>query len=267
MNKKNIVINSTLLFVIATMFQQTLHEIAHFITAIFFHSNAISLHHNYIQHDSSLISLNARLIIASAGPLFSLVIGILFYLICASYPKRNLGFLFCLYMSVFGCINFGGYMLVSPFFTGGDTGFVFKQLGFPVWLTIALALGGALFLFYSMKKLSKYFIEMANDEIINDKSKRRLFIDSLVKYPLYFGVIMTAILNLPVVAVLSLIYPVFSPFTLFWVYGNLLNSPLKSAPVNKTMDNLNTYSPLLIILFLLTILYNRFLVIGLYWNF
>ncbi|MCX6146497.1 MAG: hypothetical protein NTW25_04505 [Candidatus Kapabacteria bacterium] len=265
MNKKNIILNSTMLFVIATMWQQSLHEMAHFIAAIIFHSKNISLHHNYVQHDSSELSLKAKMIIASAGPLFSLLMGILFQLVCASYKKRNLLFLFFLFMSVFGYINFGGYLLVSPFFKGGDTGFVFFKLGFPIWLTIILSIGGAVFLFYAIKMLSKYFVEMASEGIINDKSERRTFINSLVKYPLYFGVIITTLLNLPVVVILSLLYPMCSPFSLFWGFGFLLDTPYPTTYANKELNKLTTISPFLIIAFIVTIICNRLFVKGLYW--
>jgi hypothetical protein len=254
-----------MLFVIATIWQQTLHEMAHFIAAIIFHSKNISLHHNYVQHDSSDLSLNAKLIIASAGPFFSLLMGILFQFICVSYTKRNLLFLFFVFMSVFGYINFGGYLLISPFFKGGDTGFVFLKLGFPIWLTILLAIGGAVFLFYAIKMLSKYFVQMASEGIINDKLERRTFINSLVKYPLYLGVIITTLLNLPVVVILSLLYPICSPFTLFWGFGYLLDTPYETANANKNINTLTTLSPILVAVFILTIICNRLFVTGFFW--
>lgn len=265
MNQKNILVNSTLLFVIATLWQQSLHESGHFVSAILLHATDISMHHNYVRHDTSTIPMSSQLLIASAEPLMSLFIGILFQLICRFFSKRNLLFLFFLFMSVFGYINFGGYLLISPFFKGGDTGFVFLQLGFPIWLTILFAIGGAVFLFYSMKMLCRYFVEMANAEIINDKVKRRLFINSLVKYPIYFGVVVTTLLNLPVVTLLSLIYPLFSPCTLFWGFGYMMETPYPVTNANREMNKLNTLSPIVIIGFVLTVICNRFLVHGIYW--
>ena len=254
-----------MLFVIATMWHQTLHELGHFVVGKFFHSSDATLYHNYVKHDLSSLSGMERIFVAAAGPLFSLIIGILFQTICASYSKRNLFFLFCLFMSAFGYINFGGYLLISPIFTGGDTGYIFRQLGFPIWMTISFAIGGAFFLFYTIKMLSKFFVEMATEQIINDKSERRVFINSIVKYPLYLGVIISTIMNLPVIVFLSLLYPMFSPFTLFWSFGYLLDSPYPTANANKEMYKLNTLSPILIIAFILTIICNRLFVIGLHW--
>ena len=185
MNKRNIIINSTMLFVIATLWQQTLHELGHFVAAIVLHSEDVTLYHNSVEHDPSAISMASRLVIASAGPLISLLSGLLFHFACAGYKQRNILFLFMLFMSSFGYINFGGYLLMSPFFKSGDTGFVFSQLGFPLWLVISLSVAGAVFLFFSMKKLSKYFVEMASAEVINSQEQRAVFIASLIRVPLF----------------------------------------------------------------------------------
>ncbi|MFZ4621749.1 MAG: hypothetical protein ACOYNS_14405 [Bacteroidota bacterium] len=265
MNNKNIILNSTMLFVVATLWQQTMHELGHFAAAIYFHSTDVTLFHNYVQHDASALSDMQRIAVAAAGPLCSLFVGILFQTICAYSSKRNLLFLFFLFMSVFGYINFGGYLLISPLFTGGDTGYIFHTLGLPLWLIIVLALCGAIFLFYAMKMLSRYFVEMASEDSINDRSRRRIFINSLVKYPLYFGIMITTLLNLPVIVFLSLFYPMFSPFTLFWGFGYLLNTPYPTTHANKELVRLTTLSPVLIIALIGTIICNRLLVMGLHW--
>lgn len=177
-----------MLFVIATLWQQTLHELGHFVAAITLHSKDVTLYHNYVQHDASSIAMTSRLIIASAGPLISLLFGLLFHFVCAHYKQRNILFLFMLFMSSFGYINFGGYLLMSPFFKSGDTGFVFSLLGFALWLVILLSLAGVVFLFFSMKKLSKYFVEMASAEIIGNEKQRTMFIASLVRTPVFIGI-------------------------------------------------------------------------------
>src|SRR4051812_47818939 len=122
MNKKNIIINSTIVFVIATMWQQTLHELGHFVMANLVHAKDVTLYHNYVAHDSSALGQGRRSAIAAIGPLVSLAVGICFDWACSRYAKRDVLFLFMLFMSAFGYINFGGYLMVSPFFKYGDTG-------------------------------------------------------------------------------------------------------------------------------------------------
>lgn len=266
MNKRNIIINSVLLFSGAYLLQGTLHELAHFISAIMLHSKDVYLFHNYVKHDASDISMTSHLIIAGAGPVFSLITGLIFHYICSVYKKRNLPFLFHTYMATFGYINFGGYLLVSPFFAGGDTGFVFTQLGFPLWLKIIFALGGVVFLFFSIKMLCRYYVEMATTDIIENKASRSVFIANLIQYPLYIGIVVTVLLELPVPTFLSLIYPMCSPFTLFWVYGYFLDAKYPLDKASKNMDKLNNISIASIAFFLLIVAINRVLVYGFHFN-
>src|SRR6266496_4831009 len=133
MNKKNLIINSTLLFSIATVATMTLHEGGHFMAAVFFHAKDAALHHNYASYKTEELSQTAQLLTVAAGPLFSLLLGVVFNILCSRYSKRNLLFLFLLYMSAFGYIAFGGYLMIAPFFSNGDTGFICNALHFPIW--------------------------------------------------------------------------------------------------------------------------------------
>ncbi|MCE1199993.1 MAG: hypothetical protein LWW85_13570 [Marinilabiliales bacterium] len=264
MKNPNMVANSTMLFILATLWQQTFHELGHFVAAVGLDAKDVTLYHNYVLYDPSSVSVNGRLMIASAGPMVSLLIGLLFHLFCVTYKQRNVWFLFLLFISSFGYINFGGYLMMSPFFKNGDTGFVFSQLGFPLWVVTSLSLAGVLFLFFAMKNLSKYFVEMAPWEIIADKVERRSFISSLVKLPLLLGIVATVVLNLPAPSLLSLIYPLSSPFALFWIYGYLLHKPYANLNANVQPEQLATLNKTLIVLLIFTVLLNRMMVNGLH---
>jgi hypothetical protein len=264
MNKRNLIINSTTLFVIATILQMTLHEVGHFAAAIVLHSTDIVLFHNYVLENS--LSLIRSIIVAAAGPIFSLLIGITFNYICSIYKKRNTLFLFFLYMSVFGYINFMGYLMIAPFFIQGDSGYIFNALKFPILIPIIIAVIGAVSLFFILKNLSKFFIEMSTDEIIENPSLRKEFTDSLVSYPLFIGIVITSLLNLPVPVFLSLIYPLCSPFALMWCYGFLLKANYSKENVNKNFNLLNKFQPQLLIILILIIIMNRLLVLGIHFN-
>lgn len=265
MNKRNLIINSTLLFSIATVATMTLHEGGHFMAAVFFHAKEVALHHNFASYKIDDLSLTAKILTVAAGPLLSLLIGIVFNILCSRYSKRNLFFLFLLYMSAFGYIAFGGYLMIAPLFANGDTGFIFNALHFPIWLTIIIALAGVAFMLYMMKILSRYFVELATQEIINDETQRRAFFNTLIKFPLYFGIIITTLLNLPVTVFISLCYPLFSPLNLLWSYGYCLDANYAAPKANKELNHLCKVSPILIIAFILSFIYNRLLVYGLQW--
>ncbi|MGN6568730.1 MAG: hypothetical protein ACTHJ0_12290, partial [Flavipsychrobacter sp.] len=70
--KRNIVINSTFLFVIAAILEMTLHECAHLIAAMLVHATPI-LYHNYVHYNLDGHKPADAIFCAAAGPLFSLI--------------------------------------------------------------------------------------------------------------------------------------------------------------------------------------------------
>ncbi len=260
--QKNIVINSTVLFVLASIWQQNLHEFGHYLMAKYHQASDLRIHHNYVSYDSTTLSSSQLLTIAAAGPMLSLIIGLVFHWVCSHMKARKLPYLFCLFMSAFGYINFGGYLMVSPFFAGGDTGFIFLTLGFPFWVKLIFAALGVLFIYYTMKFLSRYFVQLGSNEVVQDASKRKTFINALVEYPLYIGVLVTTILNLPVVTVLSLLYPLFSPFSLFWGMGYLHGTQHYNQAHNPNYDSLFKLSIPAIIALIMSVILTRIMVPG-----
>jgi len=265
-NFRNIIINSSILFVSAALLQMTLHEFGHFIAAILMHAKNVVLHQNNVSIENASIQFPQSVFYAGAGPFVSFLIGVCFHFICSRQKKRNLLFLFNLYMTVFGYIAFLGYFMVAPFFTYGDTGYIFKVLGFPIWLTVLIAVIAALVLYMVMSKLIIFFVEMGTCDIIADKRSRRLFMDCLIHYPLYIGIVITTLLNLPTPSVLSLIYPVFSPFSIMWVYGKSISKSYPFDNMNTDISAVKNIEPVWLVIFFLIVVMNRLLVPGIIVN-
>jgi hypothetical protein len=261
-NFRNIIVNSSILFVSAAILQMTLQELGHFAAAILIHAKNVTLHHNYVSTQTVDMPLAQDIFYAGAGPFVSLLIGVCFHFVCSRQKKRDTLFLFNLYLAVFGYIAFFGYLMVAPFFTYGDTGYIFHALGFPIWLTILIAATGGLMLYMVMGNLMRFFVEMGTSNIIADKKTRRIFIACLVQYPLYTGILITTLLNLPTPTVLSLIYPICSPFSIMWAYGKGLAKPYPVADMNTDITSINRIQPVWIIILLLIIGMNRVLVYG-----
>jgi len=264
--EKNIIINSTMLFVIASILAMTLHEFGHFFTSILVHAKQISIHHNYTSNSSVGISAISSVIIKITGPLVSLIIGVLFHFICSRQEKRNILFLFLTYMSVFGYIGFFGYLIIAPFTPDGDTGYVFYSLGFPLWVMIILSILGAIALYFLINSLMKYFVEMGSKEIIENTADRVKFIRSLVIYPLVIGIILTTLLNLPVPVIISLIAPICGSLTILCGYDNASRKDYPLKNTNKEFEQFNKLNLIIFGFFLLTIILNRLLVYGIYVN-
>jgi hypothetical protein len=263
---KYVTLNSTILFIVACIMQMTLHEFGHFFAAIMVHAKGISVHHNNVDNIDEGLPLRSILFIRGAGPFVSLMIGIIFHRACSLQKKRNLVFLFKLYMATFGYIGFFGYLMTSPIFTEGDTGYICAALKFPLWLTIGIAVSGALILYLVVRRLMQYFVEMGTKEILEKKETRFAFVHSILLFPVLFGIPCTTLLNLPVVTLLSLIAPFFGPFTFLWDYGNALTKKYNLKYTNDDFNKLNSFNYVLVISLIITIMYNRFLVKGIYYN-
>jgi len=259
---RNIIVNSSMLFVCAAVLQMTLHELGHFVAAILIHAKNVALHHNYVSAKTTDMPLARAVFYAGAGPIVSLLIGVCFHIVCSRQRKRNLLFLFNLYLAVFGYIAFFGYLMVAPFFTYGDTGFIFHALNFPVWLTASIAFMGGIALYFMMRKLIRFFVEIGTRDIIADKQFRRKFMSSIIQYPLYIGIIITVLLNLPTPTLLSLIYPICSPFSIMWAYGTGISKDYPTDNMNTDISSVNRIQPVWLIIFFLIVVMNRLLVMG-----
>ena len=262
--QRNIILNSTMLFVIASILAMTLHEFGHFFASILVHAQKLSIHHNYTSNTSEGLSLKSTLFIKSTGPLVSLIIGVLFHFICSRQLKRNVLFLFKTYMSLFGYIGFFGYLIIAPLTPGGDTGYVFYSLGFPIWVMIVLAVIGAIILYFLINILMKYFVEMATKEIVENKKNREKFVRSLIFFPLVIGIVLTTLLNLPVPVIISLIAPICGSLTILCGYDNASKKNYNLKNFSKEFEKLNKINLQLFAFFVLTIILNRLLVYGIY---
>lgn len=257
-----IIVNSTILFVVASVVEMILHEMGHFIASILLHSKDVTLYHNYVAGSSSDLPVEHSIIIKATGPLVSLFIGVLFHWICSKQQKRNLLFLFNLYMAVFGYIGILGYVMIAPIFTYGDTGYICSVLNFPLWLTVSIAVAGAAILYFLMRSLIRYFVELGTEEIISTKELRPSFVNAVILYPLMLGIAITTFLNLPVPTFASLIAPLCSPFTIMWAYGDALSRKYPVGRMNIDLESINRFEYKLFIFLALTILVNRLLVSG-----
>jgi len=263
---KYLILNATILIIVTAILVMTLHEFGHYFAAISVHAKGISIHHNYVSNIDEGLPLKSILFIKGAGPLVSLLIGIVFHVLCSRQKNRNLTFLFLLYMAAFGYIGFFGYLMIAPIFTGGDTGYICAALNFPIKLTIGIAISAGLILYVLIRTLTKYFVEMGSTEILEKKNTRISFVHAILLLPVLFGMPFTTLLNLPVISLISLISPICSPFTFLWDYGNALHKNYHSEIRNSHFNRLNKLNGVLIILLVITIIYNRLMVKGIYYN-
>ena len=125
---RNLFIHSVLIFVSAFVSNTLIHEGAHAVVAKVAGLHPV-LHHNYVSTpDKESASTLVKILIPAAGPLMSLLQGIIFLIVLRRTDQKSLLTLFYLWLSVMGFINFVGYLMLTPVVPYGDTGRVFAQL-------------------------------------------------------------------------------------------------------------------------------------------
>ncbi len=148
------------------------------------------------------------------------------------------------------------------FFADGDAGYVFQALSFPLWLVILLALLSFVVLYILMVKLTRNFVLICPIEVLEMDHSRAQFMAKTVLFPVIIGIVIITLLNLPAIALLSLIAPVMSPFTILWTYPIAVKRDYPGLISNLDFDKINRFSPTILTGLLAIILINRLLVSG-----
>lgn len=233
-----ITINSTALYVIAFLVTTILHESFHTLFGVLFDSHPV-LHHNYVEHlNEEALTTTQQTIIALAGPFMSLMQGIIAAIIFFKLEKSDLFRLFIAWTSVLGFNNFLGYVITGPLFKVGDIGRVYYLLDNPLYLQITFALLAAVVLVKFTLMMSKPFLGFATrKEWIADGQSRKLFLFHMIILPWIFGSLIMTVLYLPIIAIISIIYPVMSGFVFIgpWQYGYKITDvdPSESREIEK----------------------------------
>jgi hypothetical protein len=233
-----IAVNSTVLYVIAFLFTTMVHESFHALFGVLFGSHPV-LHHNYVEHlNRESITTVQSIIIALAGPLVSLVQGIAAAVVFFRMKKYDLLQLLVVWISILGFINFLGYVMTGPFFKAGDIGKVYQMVDTPLFLQIMFAVIAAAALVIITLKLSKPFLGFSTrQEWLQTGGCRKKFLFHMIILPWIFGSLIMTALYLPVIAVISIIYPIMSGFVFIgpWQNGEKITEvvPTKSTFIEK----------------------------------
>lgn len=137
-------IRPTLLFLAAFALNSTPHEVAHALCAYFlgFSSTVFQL---WVNPDAAVATPAQTADIALAGPIFSLIVGIVFGSLYLRLYRHKPSGLFFLLMAVIGLHCFLGPASVTAL-GGGDFGTAFRFLGTPAAITTTISVVGAVVL-------------------------------------------------------------------------------------------------------------------------
>lgn len=136
---KTLLANSTLAFVLAATVSNTLHEGAHALAGraqgLVPTLTPFSVAYTpQPTHHQALVNL-------AAGPVFSLVLGLVLMLVSRNWG-RGIVRLFFLWLSFMAVMNFMGYLFIAPFASVGDTGQILHLLHAPVLVYVLVGLAG-----------------------------------------------------------------------------------------------------------------------------
>ena len=190
-------VNSALAFAAAELLTAALHEAGHGLAAqlLGFSPRIYGFYENNPSGDA-----RATLIILAAGPIVSLVLGVVFWAwYRRSKPRYSYGRLLVLWLALTGVMEFVNYLIVTPWLAAGDTAQFADVLG---WPTIArygiMAVGVALVLMLARPAADAAFALAPRSIALDTPRVRRRFIMGSLYLPLLAGLALTALAGIGV---------------------------------------------------------------------
>lgn len=235
-DKAKITINSAVLYVTAFLATTIIHESGHALTGMAYESGPV-LHHNFVEHLSpDKLTVMQNVIIALAGPVISLVQGILAGVAYLKSKTHNLATLFLLWFAVLGLNNFLGYLMTGFLFQHGDIGKVFMLLHIHLSIQVVAALLAALVLLFMAYKLTTPFLKFSyKSQWVDSERSRVNFSLHIIILPWIIGSAIVTVAYLPVQAVVSIIYPAMSGMVFIFPWQNARQ--IKSVPLSQNEEN------------------------------
>ena len=147
-----------LAYAIAQLAEVFLHEASHAVTArLLGHRAAIG---QFVENNPATGSPSHEAIIAAAGPLGSVVTGLVFTAIYRrSIRRQTFGHLLLMWMAMTGLAGGVGYLCVMPILTDGDTAIVARVLGVPPVVQVVIAVGALVALYFLTRPLSTMYLD------------------------------------------------------------------------------------------------------------
>ena len=222
---KSLAINSVLILLSTSIIGTVLHELAHYVVSAHFGLSP-TLHHNYV---NSVLDGTPRqqLLVAAAGPVFSLLLGVLAAGVAIWLPRPSLAKLFLQWLGMGSILGFLGYLLIAPIAREGDTGLVFAYFGVPLYAAIALAV----VVFMGCQRLygwfATQFVYYKNAPVFDlTATQKQLFL-----YPIFSVIVLLTLLSFPIVTWVSLLPTIFLPMTYFSTWGAYRRLAPTNAPL------------------------------------
>ena len=192
MGKTALFVNSALAFAVAELMTAGLHETGHGLMA---QALGFSPKIYAFYEDNPTGTIHQSLAILAAGPIASLILGLLFRAWYRSGEARySLGRLLLFWMAWLGIMQFVNYVIVTPWLSAGDTAQIADLLHVPVWARYAVSMAGWLTLIVLTRPAAQDMLALApGSETLETPRDRRRFILRAFYFPLFAGTLLTAL--------------------------------------------------------------------------
>jgi hypothetical protein len=230
---RRVAFTAILLYIAAYLLTIVLHEVAHAVMALALGDHPV-LYNTSVQNTNRQLSGTAHGLIAAAGPVFSLLQGATLLLLVRRSRGASPSALFWLYMSVFGLINFFGYLLIAPLAKGADTGQIVALLHVPAAVQWTVAVGSLGCLLLLMGSTAPLFLRHLPTEAQAVPATRANGMRALLLWPWLVGSVVLVLLSLPAPhpAVVANMFA--SPMVLSRAYRRALGGPVAATTATTT---------------------------------
>lgn len=220
-----LVVNAICVYITAFLLTVLLHELAHALMAL-------ALGTQPVLYNTSVRNLDPvpeakEVFIALAGPMFSLLQGLVVLAAFRKATSTGPAALFVLFVGVFGIINFLGYLMITPFVPYGDLGRVAAiwHLPQPLLLVVALAAGVALTL--SVRNTAPLFMRFVPAEVAgpHTRTEKGQAVRALLMWPWLVGSVVITLLSWPLPTFASLLVAPMSNMVLGAAWGAAMRQP------------------------------------------
>lgn len=229
---RSLTLNAICLYIAAYLLTVMLHEVGHAIMSWVLGGQPI-LYNTSVENTNKALSDMARVLIAAAGPVLSLLQGALLLAVMRRSRVEGPWGLFWLYMGVFGMVNFLGYLMIAPLVTGGDTGQIVALLHIPVWVQWPTAGLALLLLMQTIGGTAPLFTRLLPATLLTDAEARTQAMRSLIAWPWLAGSIVLVLLSMPAPHPAVVANMFMSPMVLRRTYRNALQHPAPEASATE----------------------------------
>ncbi len=124
--------------------------------------------------------------------------------------------------------------MTGPLFQAGDIGKSYALMQTPLIAQIIIAMIGALILLYIAYRMTAPFLQFSyKKKWVEDSASRKQFSFKMIILPWIIGSAIITILYLPIIAIISIIYPIMSGFVFIYPWQNAQR--IENVPLSENM--------------------------------